>query len=184
MLDKKLQLKENQTIACINNPIKLDLTAAQAAPDAADAVLVFAVNESELRQYLTTLKTAMAASKLTWVAYPKAKQLNTDINRDVVRNVVNQNGLDPVRQVVLDDTWSALRLKLLESSFAITITTGPDTDRLSAGFNQSTCHHTDSASDDGEQYEPVTHDQPARQSTYGQPNAYRYANNLSGIWAT
>ena len=56
---------------------------------------------------------ATRAGKLTWIAYPKAKQLGTDINRDTVRDIANQNGLDPVRQVAIDDAWSALRFKAL-----------------------------------------------------------------------
>ena len=112
MLDKKLQLKDGQTIACLGNVVQLPLAAKQVDASGADAVLVFATNEAELRQSLNVLKTA-AASQLTWVAYPKAKQLGTDINRDSIREIANQNGLDPVRQIALDDTWSALRLKLL-----------------------------------------------------------------------
>lgn len=112
MLDKKLQLKDGQTIALVNSHMTLELTVPQAAVGDADAVLVFTANEAELRQNLAALKAA-AADKLTWLAYPKAKQLGTDINRDIVRDIANQNGLDPVRQIALDDTWSALRLKLL-----------------------------------------------------------------------
>jgi len=113
MLDKKLQLKDNQSIAYLNKTVQLPLAAKQADIKTADAVLVFTTNETELRQNLDALKAAVIADKLTWVAYPKAKQLNTDINRDRVREIANQNGLDPVRQIALDDTWSALRLKLL-----------------------------------------------------------------------
>jgi len=46
-----------------------------------------------------------------WLAYPKARQLGTDLDRDIIRELVPEAGLDPVRQVSLDDTWSALRLR-------------------------------------------------------------------------
>ncbi len=48
---------------------------------------------------------------LTWVAYPKAGKLGTDLNRDVLAELVKARGVQPVRQVALDDIWSALRLR-------------------------------------------------------------------------
>ncbi|HKU18659.1 MAG TPA: hypothetical protein VJP80_05285 [Candidatus Saccharimonadales bacterium] len=115
MLDKKLQLKDDQTIALIGNPVELGLTAPQTDAEQADAVLVFAANEAQLRQHLSELQQAAQRARLTWVAYPKAKLLDTDLNRDIVRAIANENGLDPVRQIAIDDTWSALRLKQLAS---------------------------------------------------------------------
>jgi hypothetical protein len=114
MLDKKLQLKNGQTIALIDCPIRLQLAAQQAEVHTADAVLLFAANEAALRQKLSDIRVAAQDNKLVWVAYPKAKQLNTDLNRDSLRALVNDNSLDPVRQVALDETWSALRLKVLK----------------------------------------------------------------------
>jgi hypothetical protein len=113
MLDKKLQLKDGQTIAITGGPEQLEVAAKQVSAGSADAVLVFASNKAELLKRLNELKKAAAGDKLTWVAYPKEKQLNTDLNRDIVRSIVNENGLDPVRQVAIDETWSGLRLKRL-----------------------------------------------------------------------
>jgi hypothetical protein len=111
MLDKKLQLKGGQSIAVVGGPTQLELAAERAAPDDADAVLVFAADRAQLLQHLGDLKQAAEGDKLTWVAYPKEKRLDTDLNRDIVRSIANENGLDPVRQVAVDETWSALRLK-------------------------------------------------------------------------
>ncbi|HEY0870759.1 MAG TPA: hypothetical protein VGD55_10210 [Acidothermaceae bacterium] len=113
MLDKKLQLKDGHTIALIGDPVQLPLEAHPAGLETADAVLVFAVNHEKLQENLAALQSAARQGKLTWVAYPKAKQLDTDLDRDIIRDMVNQNGLDPVRQIALDDIWSALRLKAL-----------------------------------------------------------------------
>jgi len=74
---------------------------------------VFTASEAELRRRLGELQAAAGQGKLTWVAYPKAGQLQTDINRDSIRSIANQNRLDPVRQIALDDIWSAMRLKSL-----------------------------------------------------------------------
>jgi hypothetical protein len=113
MLDKKLQLKDAQTIAVIDGPTRLGLAAQQTDFDNADAVLLFACNKARLSRDLDDLKRAVDSNKLTWIAYPKGKQLNTDLNRDIVRSILNENGLNPVRQISIDDTWSALRIRKL-----------------------------------------------------------------------
>jgi len=87
------------------------LAAPQAAPDAANAILVFAKNRAELVQRIDLLREAAQRGALTWLAYPKARQLETDLNRDIIRDLALDRGLDPVRQVSIDDIWSALRLK-------------------------------------------------------------------------
>ena len=48
---------------------------------------------------------------ILWVAYPKGGQLGTDLTRDVLAELVKAHGVQPVRQVSLDDVWSALRLR-------------------------------------------------------------------------
>ena len=111
MLDSKLQIKNGQTLALLNNPEQVDVAALQAAPDAADAILVFAKSRAELEQRIDVLREAAHRGALTWLAYPKAWQLDTDLNRDIIRHLARDRGLDPVRQVSIDDIWSALRLK-------------------------------------------------------------------------
>lgn len=110
MLDSKLQIKNGQTLALLNNPEQVDVAALQAAPDAADAILVFAKSRAELEQRIDVLREAAHRGALTWLAYPKARQLDTDLNRDIIRHLALDRGLDPVRQVSIDDIWSALRL--------------------------------------------------------------------------
>ncbi len=112
MLEKKLQLKNGQTIAVVGTIVPaLTLSAPRTDSKDADALLMFVANEAELRQHLSELGSATETGKLTWLAYPKAGQLDTDINRDIIRTIANDNGLDPVRQIAIDDIWSALRLK-------------------------------------------------------------------------
>jgi hypothetical protein len=111
MLDSKLQIKSGQTLALVNSPAQVDVAAPQAAPDAANAILVLAKNRAELEQRIDLLREAAQRGALTWLAYPKARQLETDLNRDIIRDLALDRGLDPVRQVSIDDIWSALRLK-------------------------------------------------------------------------
>jgi hypothetical protein len=112
-LDAKLQLKPGQSIAVIGEGPALDIAATATAPAEADAVLAFARNGSELRARFGVLAEVADRGGLAWVAYPKARQLGTDLNRDVIRELAPSAGMEPVRQVSLDDTWSALRLKAI-----------------------------------------------------------------------
>jgi hypothetical protein len=113
MLDGKLQLKQGQAIALVNSPYQVDLAAPQGSVEDADAVLVFVKDRAEFDERFAVLRDAARRGALTWLAYPKAKQLDTDLNRDIIHNLALERGLDAVRQVSIDNVWSALRFKLL-----------------------------------------------------------------------
>jgi hypothetical protein len=104
MLDAKLQIKPGHSVEVTGGPESLDLAAPRADGATADAVLVFVRDRSDLEQRLGALRIAADAGRLTWVAYPKAGQLSTDLNRDVVREIAGGRGLDTVRQIAVDDT--------------------------------------------------------------------------------
>jgi hypothetical protein len=108
--------KEGQKIWISGGPKKLAIKVKRGTEAAAGAVLIFVKNESGLRKNLGKLRKAARALKLAWVAYPKAGQLGTDINRDSIHAIAQKNGLDPVRQIAIDEIWSALRLKSLQPS--------------------------------------------------------------------
>ena len=42
------------------------------------------------------------------VTYPKAGQLDTDLNRDILCRHLLQHGIKGVRQIALDALWSAM----------------------------------------------------------------------------
>ena len=114
-LAAKLQMRPDQSVALVNAPADFDPGDLGGHPDApearADLVLVFASDGKELNARTGSLTSAATRGALAWIAYPKAGQLGTDLNRDRVRASVVEHGLDTVRQIALDDVWSALRLK-------------------------------------------------------------------------
>lgn len=57
------------------------------------------------------LVAAAEADRLAWVAYPKAGQLGTDLNRDIVWKHMLARGVQAVRQIAIDEVWSALRFR-------------------------------------------------------------------------
>ncbi|MCL1799839.1 MAG: hypothetical protein FWG25_00525 [Promicromonosporaceae bacterium] len=79
--------------------------------EAAAVVIAFIKNEAEVDKVATPAITAARADKLAWIAYPKAGKLGTNLNRDSLARLAEERGATPVRQVAIDDTWSALRFK-------------------------------------------------------------------------
>ena len=112
MLDAKLQLKSGQTVALVNNSFDLDIKAAQTDIKSADVIIVFVISKVELAKHKSILLAAAKRGAVPWVAYPKAKQLGTDLNRDIVHKLTGSMGLKTIRQIAINETWSALRLKL------------------------------------------------------------------------
>ena len=51
-----------------------------------------------------------------WVAYPKGNR--TDVNRDSLWPILAEHGFRPISQVALDETWSALRFRMLRADEA------------------------------------------------------------------
>jgi len=112
----KLQLKPGSTVAILALPddIELDLgdeIQVTTRPNGADAVIAFAINSAALDTKAAPAMDAARDDRLAWIAYPKAGKLDTDLNRDLLARLAQQRGAQPVRQIALDDTWSALRFR-------------------------------------------------------------------------
>jgi hypothetical protein len=113
-LAAKLQIKPGTIVATVAEPDggpDLSGVGPSAPPDEAGAVIVFARCKDELPAVAAEAIKAARQDKLAWVAYPKAGQLGTDLNRDSLAAALSGQGIRPVRQVALDDVWSALRFR-------------------------------------------------------------------------
>ena len=111
-VSSKLQLKPGQSVAVLNAPPGLVLPAVVAAATAADAdvVVAFVVRQDDLGSAEQAVAAAHA-DRLAWIGYPKGGQLGTDLNRDILGGSLTAESLRPVRQISIDDTWSALRFR-------------------------------------------------------------------------
>jgi hypothetical protein len=114
-LAKKLQLRPEQYVEVLLSPVSLasslgPLTAKREGGES-PALLVFVVNRNALEVYHSLIVSSALADRLTWVAYPKSGQLGTDLNRDALTTAIAKGGAQPVRQIAIDDVWSALRFR-------------------------------------------------------------------------
>lgn len=115
MLAKKLLVRPGSRVAVVGAPPTIDLVLPPEAKPAdrgpADIVLVYAKDRAGVRTALAKAGKVIAEGGTLWVAYPKAGQLGTDLNRDILARALQAEGLEPVSQIAVDDVWSALRVK-------------------------------------------------------------------------
>lgn len=108
----KLQIKPGQTVSVLKVPPGLEwpVDPADENPASADVVIGFALTRRDL-DALGAVIDAARADRLAWIGYPKGGKLGTDLNRDLLVEAISGLGVQPVRQVSIDETWSALRFR-------------------------------------------------------------------------
>ncbi len=85
-------------------------------PKAVKFALAFATRQAELDQLSNILAGASQGDVVLWFAYPKgtSKRHTCEFNRDSGWQVIRAAGFDSVRQVAIDEDWSALRFRRVE----------------------------------------------------------------------
>ena len=75
--------------------------------------LVFATKQTEVDTLSQVLASSAEGDALLWFAYPKgtSKRYKCEFNRDTGWNAMRTAGFDTVRQVAIDEDWSALRFR-------------------------------------------------------------------------
>jgi hypothetical protein len=110
----KLGIKPAQSVLVINPPGNYETLVGGLPPGTtvvrhrpADVVHVFASTLVELAEHGAEATAAVKPGGLVWISYPKngASELKRDMLRDAI------NGWQPVSQVAIDDTWSAMRFR-------------------------------------------------------------------------
>jgi hypothetical protein len=109
-LARKFQIPDGQGVCVINPPARFQIDA-PVTTDAQGAVLLFAADSKTLMKLGKPVFAAAKANRLAWIAYPKAGQLGTDLNRDILWKKLESIGIRAVRQISIDDTWSAMRFR-------------------------------------------------------------------------
>ena len=82
--------------------------------------LAFATTQAEVNRLSKAFAAKAKGDVVLWFAYPKgtSKKYKCDFNRDNGWDELRKLGFDTVRQVAIDEDWSALRFRRVESSKA------------------------------------------------------------------
>ena len=111
-LAKKLNLKDGMKARVLGKPADVDLGDVAVSTSAkAEATLAFVKTLAEVDAKCAAFIEAAQGDRLAWIAYPKAGQLGTDLNRDVLWKHLQRHGIQGVRQIAIDAIWSAMRFR-------------------------------------------------------------------------
>jgi hypothetical protein len=79
-----------------------------------DLIQTFVSSQAAFEAQLVELKALLKSKGLLWITYPKgAAKIKSDITRDTIWRYARTVGLEGVAMVAVDETWSAMRLKLV-----------------------------------------------------------------------
>jgi hypothetical protein len=78
--------------------------------------LAFVTTQAQVNDLSARLSARMPGDALLWFAYPKqsSKRYRCEFNRDTGWAAVGAAGFEPVRQIAIDEDWSALRFRRVE----------------------------------------------------------------------
>lgn len=123
---KKLNLKDQNEILVLNAPESFqpelafltDVAVRQSVDDIRQIgfSLAFVTKQDELNMLAKSIAGKTEGDATVWFAYPKAssKKYKCEFNRDTGWEVLGQLGFEAVRQVAIDEDWSALRFRRVE----------------------------------------------------------------------
>lgn len=125
-LFKKLNYKGQSPIVVVGAPesFEPELGALEGVPILRDATsagtipffLAFVTRLDEIRQLAAVVAEKAVGDAVVWFAYPKgtSKRYTCEFNRDTGWAALGEAGFEGVRQVAIDEDWSALRFRRAE----------------------------------------------------------------------
>jgi len=124
---KKLNYKDQPKILALNTPESFDSELNIMATSAIiiksendiseiDFALVFVTKQKEIGEIISRIYSKLRGDAVLWFCYPKgtSKKYKCDFNRDTGWSGLKKYTIEPVRQVAIDEDWSALRFRKLE----------------------------------------------------------------------
>jgi hypothetical protein len=98
------ELNRLKNVEIVRDPLKVR---------AVQFALAFAVTQAQLDRFSAQLAAAADGDAILWFAYPKgtSKRYTCEFNRDTGWHVITSAGFESVRQVAIDEDWSALRFR-------------------------------------------------------------------------
>ncbi|MFP4089236.1 MAG: hypothetical protein ACLFUB_07645 [Cyclobacteriaceae bacterium] len=82
----------------------------------ADFALIFVTEQQQINQLIAQLDEKLLGDCTLWFAYPKSssKKYSCNFNRDNGWAALGKHGFEGVRQVSIDEDWTALRFRRVE----------------------------------------------------------------------
>ncbi|MCE7057334.1 hypothetical protein LZF95_21815 [Algoriphagus sp. AGSA1] len=117
---KKMTWKEGMNIQIWNAPSELsgliDSWEAEGLihrDDRPDFMLAFVQTEDDVIKYFSEMRSLAPEDQQIWIAYPKgtSKRYKAKINRDSGWAYLGQFDYEGVRQIAINEDWSALRFR-------------------------------------------------------------------------
>jgi hypothetical protein len=141
-LFKKLNYKQQESILALNYPgsfegelesMEMHATVHRDlgnAGEVLDFVIAFGKTLEEVNELTRSVGPRLSQDAVFWFCYPKksSKKYSCEFNRDTGWGVMAEFDLEPVRQVAIDEDWSAIRFRNVDQiakmtrreSFALT----------------------------------------------------------------
>lgn len=143
-LFKKLNFKQQKEICVLNHPATFDpdLNAMNDytiiktninETNEIEFVLAFVKAKADIDAFTPYIDRKLKGDGTVWFAYPKgsSKKYKIAINRDNGWDILGKLGFEAVRQVSIDEDWSAVRFRKVE--FIKTMNRNPDFAMTEAG---------------------------------------------------
>ena len=120
---KKLNFKNQDKVLVLNHPgefqhVLNELTGFSSVDQEIrkteyEFILIFVKKVKEIEEFSKQITQIMTQDVIHWIAYPKksSKKYFSDIHRDNGWQSIGNKGFESVRQVAIDDDWSALRFR-------------------------------------------------------------------------
>ena len=126
-LFKKLNFKDQKEILVLNAPTSFDSELSDIAEfaeikkdtkkvKAIDFAIIFVLTQEQIDNAFELIFPKLSGDAVLWFCYPKgtSKKYKCDFNRDTGWETLGNYNLEGVRQVAIDEDWSALRFRKTE----------------------------------------------------------------------
>lgn len=126
-LFKKLNFKNHEKVLVMNSPASFETELADISKftiiernpnemSVIDFVIAFVLTQEQIDKSMELIFTKLQGDAILWFCYPKgtSKKYKCNFNRDTGWATLGKHNLEGVRQVAVDEDWSALRFRKTE----------------------------------------------------------------------